>query len=102
MVVATLVSITKVSQGVTVLRLTKRYIATFALAASAAFATQTHAGVISVDETITKTPPPQSFNGSGKFTFNFGNLPTAPLTAATLTFSGVHIDVDGAGVGGSD
>ena len=84
------------------LRFTKRHIAPLALAASAAFAMQTHAGVISVDETITKTPPPQFFNGAGKFTFNFDNLPTSPTTAALLTFSGAHIDVDGAGVGGSD
>lgn len=84
------------------LRLTKRHIATLVLAATASMATLTYADVISVDETITKTPPPQFFNGSSKFTFNFENLPTSPLGAGTLTLSGAHIDVDGAGVGGAN
>ena len=85
------------------LRFTNRAIATLVLAGSAALVGhQTHAGVISVDETITKTPPPQFFNGAGKFTFYFGNLPDVPLTDATLTFTGAHIDVDGLGTGAAD
>ena len=59
--------------------------------------TQTHAGIISVDETITKNPPPASFNGNAPFNFNFHNLPTSPSAAGTLTIFGSHIDLDGIG-----
>lgn len=71
---------------------TKRSIAGLILAISGTLGTQAHAGVITVDETMTKTAPP-SLDSKGPVIFNFNGLPTSPLEDGSLRLFGIA-DID--------